>query len=129
MPPMTMAAAVSGGGLCPTCGGTLRADRLVVDLDSNTVSYDGRRWRVTPKLVEFLFVLNRDWPRMVKDFHLRQSLWGNEAEDRCKTNLAIYACRSRQMLAPFGIDVERLPGKGYRLKMPSETGVQVCRVA
>lgn len=108
-----------GGGFCPTCSGRLDKSRLIVDLDSNTVSYAGNRWSVTPKIAELLHTLAKSWPRPVKDWALRVSMWGSD-DDQAGSILSVYAHKARVVMEPMGFKIVRANQDSYRLVFPHE---------
>lgn len=90
---------------CPTCGADMGEPRLTVDLINNVVlGKGGLRWRLRPKLAEFLFVLNSAWPHAVSEHNLMIKLWGANNENSAKA-LGVYASNLRTMLAPLNIDI------------------------
>jgi len=98
---------------CPTCGGKITHPGLIIDLAANVVIYRERIWNMTPKMAEFLYCLNRAWPRQVGEGELMLALWGGHREMRGR-NLSNYACRLRKIFSGTEISIPR-GFRGYRL--------------
>ena len=60
--------------VCPLCQGKLPTDtRPLIDLNSNTLTFKGRAWTLTPSHAELLWVLFDIWPRnATRDFLLER---------------------------------------------------------
>lgn len=109
---------------CPCCGADIAPNNFLVSLETNTVSYVGRVWQVPPKLAEFLFLLSSVSPRLVSDDALYNGMWGVNHQDVTHNNLSIYKSLALQFLRPFGVEIERSWGRGYRLILKKLENVQ-----
>lgn len=108
---------------CPCCGHVLDAAMPVVDLNTNMVAFQNRRWRVTPKVAEFLYAIARHAPKPVPLLDIGFAMWGEHSPYDKKLNdcLAVYAWHVRKMLNNSGVSVEHINNRGYRLFVEEKT--------
>jgi|SRR6185436_3473790 len=100
---------------CPTCGAPARIDRLLIDLNYNSIVYQGRKWFVAPRLAEFMICLMRSHPAGIADAEMKVKIWGHDRLQHV-SDLSGLAHSARMMLRPFGSEVIRDKKlKGYRL--------------
>jgi hypothetical protein len=102
--------------LCPCCGRLLDADRVLVDLNSNTVALGPRRWKATPHLAEFIDAIAKPAPRAVSYLAIGDALYGVLAPEgqQLRSRLAVFACQTRALLGSAAT-VEVAALRGYRL--------------
>jgi DNA-binding winged helix-turn-helix (wHTH) protein len=107
--------AEAGKGRCPVCGGKIKKTLLLADLNTNTLSYQGLRWKATPKVVEFLHTLIEAYPKPVSQVALMEALYGIDAERKSFGLLKQYAWHINVMLMPVSLRVYNVINRSFRL--------------
>lgn len=97
----------------------MKPSTIKVELRSNCVTYQGRRWRVTQGLAEFLYTINDAWPHAVDDNTIIAKMWGGGNRDKTPKAVSLLAHKARMMLAPLGVNILRVD-RGFRLEFPAE---------
>lgn len=107
---------------CPLCGAPLHSERLLVDLNTNVIHYNGRCFEVRePRAAELLYVLAQCWPRVATYDHIEDGVWGNSVElVKPHATISLYVHRARPLLARLGIQIQNIFGQGYRLVLPTQ---------
>jgi DNA-binding winged helix-turn-helix (wHTH) protein len=102
---------------CPCCGQAVAPERVLVDLETNSLCRFGRTLRLEPAQAEILHLLAEATPRTLRDDALFIGLWGSadwpSAPDR---TVSVLISRMRQACARLGIGIERVRSVGYRLQ-------------
>ncbi len=102
---------------CPCCGGNIRVNRPLVDLNTNTLTYG--KWVVTlrPIHAEIASILVDAWPLTARTDRIVRGAWGDsdtrESDKLAHLRVAISQLRSK--LKETGMGVEVLYGSGYRI--------------
>ncbi len=120
--------------ICPCCGSEVTA-ALLIDLNTNTVTFHGTAREVRPpQVIELLQILHRAWPRTVSYELIADGLWGLPDDGRSsaqhRQHLATLASWARSAVRQMGIDIEAVSGRGYRLvllRQPLATAAGVDR--
>lgn len=102
---------------CPCCGAVVDPLEILVDEPSGVVVRNGQATRLRPQELHIFALLLRHHPAAVMRDALFTALYGARPDggpddDRI---LAVYAVRLRRALAPLGLTVENVYGRGYRL--------------
>jgi DNA-binding response OmpR family regulator len=94
-------------------------DRLLVDLNSNTVAYGGSVVSCRPAAVtELLYVLNSCSPRMARYAELRYGVWGYCEPEGWLACIRTYVSWARRIVKQLGVRIDLVDARGYRLVMP-----------
>ncbi len=105
---------------CPCCGAPLPEPRLLVDLNTNFLSYGKRVWYMSPRLAVFAKILIDAWPRTVSKDVLDQGMYGiMDPPESELGNYPTWACVLRKLVRQIGGDVLRVPKRGYRIALPT----------
>jgi len=108
---------------CSTCGQRLRSPRLLIDLNTNTVSWGETRVRLGARDTEVLKVLYDASPRTVTPRHFDERLLGYGDEERCGTWLRVRMSILRRKLRDMPVNIVTVYGLGYRLmEIPPPVG-------
>lgn len=105
---------------CPCCGSNLGRETLAIDINMNTVSYQGRAWRLPPQLAVFVHMLAKNWPKAVSSYDMRIAIWGAcDGPDKDGRILAVYASKVRGLFRATGIEIRRgSRPNDYALSLP-----------
>lgn len=101
---------------CPCCGGPIKKPGLIVDIETNTVMFGERSWRVSPQLAVYTKVLLDAYPRAVGTPVMSDALHGS-GHDEVFHLVALYACMLRKIVRQVGGDVVHVERRRYRLEM------------
>ncbi len=98
---------------------------MLVDLNTNTVAFHGESREIRPpQLIEFIYILHHAWPRSVSYELIGDLLWGMADDGRTasqrRQHLSTLASWARCVMGEFGVDVEAVAGRGYRLVLPRQ---------
>lgn len=102
---------------CPTCGQSVNPSELIVSLETNIVVYNGKTEPVAPRIAEFLFILNRHYPRLLESDILADQLWGLMRPPGWVNSLTVYASQSRAIGRHMGFEIINKLGIGYRIEL------------
>ena len=102
-------------GCCSTCGQELPESRLLIDLNTNTVTQGGVVTKLAPLDAELLSVLQEAAPRFVTPRFIEDRLLGLESEERCEAWTRIRVKMLREKLRALPLKIENRTGVGYRL--------------
>lgn len=102
---------------CPCCGGVMYTKVPVyVDLTANEASVRGQAVKLTPRQAEVLHVLAEAFPRGVDKDRLINMVGGRYATENVREPcIPVHISHIRRALRPFGVAIECLWGRGYRL--------------
>lgn len=102
--------------VCPACGNTI-SRQIVVDLNKNTIRYNGRSLVLRPSEAEIAFILARHFPNTVRHERLRSAYYGAKegARDEART-IQTHICALRRRLEPLGLTVTLAQKVGYFLE-------------
>lgn len=92
-----------------------------MDLNSNAIHYGGRTIDCSPQVTETIFALNQCWPRMAIYGDVSGALWGHHGPDHDLATVRVYISLARKPLREFGIAIEPVNRRGYRLVLPWQT--------
>lgn len=100
---------------CPCCGSSVVLSHLLVDLNTNTVSFDGKTIKARPRVIEILSVMADTYPRVTAMDHLRATVWTNV--DYLTTNdIRSHIFYVREVVAKLGWRIVSVWKRGYRLE-------------
>jgi DNA-binding response OmpR family regulator len=102
-------------GSCSTCGQYLPEARLLIDLNSNSVSYGAHSVRLRPRDAEVLKVLQEASPRFISRDFIEERIVGQLAETRCPEWVRVRVSMLRKRLKGLPIRIQNRHGVGYRL--------------
>lgn len=105
---------------CPTCGQSVPTNGMLVDLDLNRVSHNGKVAKLVPSECELLVTLLRGAPGLVSNERAAVALWGAFSAERSNNVIKVHISRLRQKLTPLGIQIETHWGRGYSLRGDEE---------
>lgn len=100
---------------CPCCGSNVVLDRLLVDLNTNTVSFGGKTVKARPRVVEMLSAMLDAHPRIASLDYLRASVWTNEEYVPARS-IRTQVWHARQVTENLGWRVALVWKRGYRLE-------------
>lgn len=100
---------------CTTCGQSLPASRLLVDLNTNRVTLGTLSVKLRPRDAEVLQVLHDAAPRYISPGDLEIRVLGTEAGERCSEWVRVRISMLRKKLEGFPLRIENNHGTGYRL--------------
>ena len=107
---------ISDGTHCPCCGHRVASDRILVDLNTNTVTARRRRATLRPSEAEMLSVIAAGHPGTAPIHRIRTALWGGYDQPAYADRIIhIHATRIRSALKQMGLTLESIPGRGYRI--------------
>ena len=102
---------------CILCGSRLPDDdRLSVSLDVNVIRCGAVQLRVTAKLCELAYTLNRRAPVPVPFDTCISALWGVREPRDARAQLKTYAHLLRKVLRQLGFNVVAHRGVGYAIE-------------
>ena len=102
---------------CPTCGHEVDDGKIVVDLATNQVIYDGKiSVRLMPQEAEIVYALNEVFPAYLTMDDLVAKVYGSGADYADYImSIRVAVSRIRNKLAPLDLTVTNVYGRGYRL--------------
>ena len=112
--------------VCTCCGAVVPDDKLLVDLNTNQISYGGQSVSVSGRAIELAAVLAERSPSVVARELLAERVFGaNEPSDASNT-LTQHAHILRKAISPLGWRVLTVVNRGYRL-VPHVEREAICR--
>lgn len=106
--------------VCPTCGQDVAGDKVLVTLDSNTLTYKGHSVKLTRGEADAALVLARAMPRPVGyDSMITQIYGANDTPNTVQKCLQVWVCHLRKKLEPLGLAIETVLSRSYCM-MPIE---------
>ncbi len=100
---------------CPVCGSQLPDDAFIVDLVENTAIRNGQAVKLRPMEASILYVLWQERPLLVSYDAVISGAWGRSPPDEVRACLSVMLASLRRKVAPLGIDVRCIAGKGLYL--------------
>lgn len=104
--------------VCPTCGQDVPGERVLVTLDSNTITYKDKSVRVSSKPADVASVLAAAMPRAVGYEHIIKGVYGHiDQPDTVMKCIQVWICRGglRRDLKSLGLSIETVYGRSYRM--------------
>lgn len=110
---------------CPCCNALVDTDKILVDLNTNAISYGGQTAIVNAKTAEMAAVLAAGSPNAVGFDALISGMWGAFGKRKNKRKLlGSYALFLRNAIRPLRLELYCIRGLGYRLvEAQEERGV------
>ncbi len=106
--------------LCPCCG-QATGEGLLVDLGTNTATYNGAEIEIRPpQAAELVYTLAQAWPKTASLFEITQSLWGMSEPEGAIGSIRVHVSMARKQLERLGFAIECVSGRGYRLLSPEQ---------
>jgi DNA-binding response OmpR family regulator len=105
---------------CPCCGQELKGEKLLVDLEGNTIAYGNKKVRVSRREAEFARILVQAFPREVPRQEIIDQLFGSRQTDPSKNLVSVYAHKLRPAFYTLGFAITSSYGTGYRLSRVEE---------
>lgn len=107
---------IPDGAHCPCCGHHIAPDRILADLNTNTVTFGRRRVVLGAGEAEMAFAIVDAYPGTASLDRIYTALWGGYDRPLCaEKSVHVYACRIRAALKPIGLGLENIPRRGYRI--------------
>jgi DNA-binding response OmpR family regulator len=92
--------------VCPVCGGPRHEPGLKVDLDSNTLVYEGEVLaKLRPAEAEFLYVLSEKIGTPIRREAVVAKMWGHNPPRTADDVLDVYASHLRKSLLNVGYNL------------------------
>lgn len=104
---------------CPCCGQPLADGAIVVSLDTNTLSVQGKgSARLTPRQAEVAYVLSKAMPRSLRRDQIVEQVYGlySDIPESAYNNVRIHVSVLRDRLAALGLTIILVHGAGYRME-------------
>lgn len=102
-------------GTCPCCGADVDPERVLVDLDSNVLTYNGKSIDLTPKAAEIAYVLAKEFPKAISRDLLIRKVYGR-AQNFCVDKEIVNRVNHLQRkLESVGLSITP-SSVGYKLK-------------
>ncbi len=113
---MSIALPISDGTRCPCCGHRVAPDRILVNLDTNTITFGRRRAALRPAEAEMLSVIVGGYPGTVPLAHIYTALWGGYDQPLyAEKAVHVHVTRIRHALKTVGLALHNVRGRGYRI--------------
>lgn len=103
--------------ICPCCKSAISVKIPIVDLNTNTVSWQGKSTKLRPCGAELLSLLARRSPGMVSHEQIIIHLWGDDEGEDAMATVKVHMCHLRKSVAPMGIGITSIWGSGYKLEL------------
>ena len=100
---------------CPCCGGFVRADRPLVDLNSNSVSFRGQTVKLEPQETELLSLIAGSYPAPTHRDRIISRMWGTLEPDYAYNIVSVRIGRLRKKIKHLGLTLEPVHSFGPRL--------------
>lgn len=105
---------------CPTCNQpVLRANRLLVDLLSNKISYGDSVLHLRPREAEIISAIWEMYPQVAPSERIISRVCGID-DDFTNNTLKQHVCHIRSKLRGMPLEIQTVWGVGYRLMMGDE---------
>lgn len=115
--------------ICPCCGQTVQADGILIDDASGIIALNGRFVRLPAHAFALFQSLQKAGVRGKSKEQLMDDLYWrrNDDEEPDAKIIDVWVCKLRPLIAPLGIRIETLWGKGYRMQVTA--GVAQARAS
>lgn len=101
---------------CPICGQSAVKPDVTVSLKTNTAYRKGKRAKLYPQHAEILHILLTEAPGFVRHERLREAYYGGTDGPEWEiSNIRAQITRLRKRIAPLGLEIGLVKGKGYFL--------------
>lgn len=102
---------------CPCCGHEIDANRLLVDLHTNTATRNGITVHLSPRLSEILVILHSAWPGTVEHGTLLNRLYGADGGPEETATIKVHISQLRKAVHSLGVAIVPVWRVGYRLEV------------
>lgn len=103
--------------ICPCCKSAISVKIPIVDLNTNTVSWQGKSTKLTPKQAELTTLLLNKFPGAETHRKIEQGMWGMGEMVEANNLIKVFVTQLRHKLQPLNITVLNVRGYGYRLEL------------
>jgi DNA-binding winged helix-turn-helix (wHTH) protein len=110
---------------CPCCGQEMKADGLVIDFVSDTITYHGKVAALTKSEMKIFSLLYRAYPRMLTREHMFDALYPQKVVTSQKI-LDVFICKLRQRLKNLDLIIATHWGRGYALQKAHDLDREVA---
>lgn len=100
---------------CPCCGGDTDPADLLIDLNTNTVSFRDECRSVTPQAAELLEILKEKFPATARMEWIIKRMIGLRDLKNPEGLVRQVVTRARQTCSEMGFEIQNIHGTGYRL--------------
>jgi len=110
--------------VCPCCGGAVDPLAVLIDSENGWISFAGQSARLSRTHFDVVLVLLKSYPNVTTRENLYDSVYGMRPDcdwPEIKT-LDVLIHKVRQLIAPVGLKIETVWGRGWRL-LPSADAV------
>jgi DNA-binding response OmpR family regulator len=102
--------------ICPLCSSPVESRPVRISLDDNSITIAGIKFSMSPQETEFLTILDRKRGEFVSTSEIVAALWGGgDIPVGADQIMARYAADIRRFAEPFGVKIEGVFARGYRL--------------
>lgn len=108
----------SRSSVCPCCKGAGHISKPIVDLNANTVAWNGMVAEVTPRQAEICLVLARNWGNALSTDALFERVYGAFSRAEALNNISVQVHLARPALKSIGLNIRGRKGRrsGYALE-------------
>lgn len=103
--------------ICPCCKSAILVKIPIVDLNTNTVSWQGKSTKLTPQQACITHVLVQRFPGAVAINGFISRVWGSMEPEDAAGVMRVRACQIRKKLRPMGWNIKCEYGGLYRLEL------------
>ena len=106
---------------CPTCGRPMPPSKLIVNLDTGTVTHGMERARFSPTQTEILHALAQASGGFLTHERLGGAVWGLASDVDERENLRQHLWRMKPKLRRLGVEIVNERGRGYTIQVMTPT--------
>jgi DNA-binding response OmpR family regulator len=99
---------------CPCCGAALKPSDILVDLNTNTITYGGRSVKVSSQVAEYAYIIWRASPGTATQTDFEIGVYGIEDLKNPVDYTKVIVTNLRRSVSHLGLDVENVTKRGYR---------------
>lgn len=101
--------------VCPCCGQIVDVELPLVDLNTNSVSYDHLIVQLPLIAAEILLIIIKRYPATATYHEISKALWGNYKPGNPTRNIHVHVHWLRQAIEPFPFRIKNIVDIGFRL--------------
>lgn len=100
---------------CPCCGSSIAADKVLVDLTANTLSFNSNTVKLTNGQADFAFALAESIHHTVPYDKLAGKVFGAQIPKTIRQSMSEYAHRLNRYIQPMGLKIICVRKEGYKM--------------
>lgn len=101
---------------CPCCATQVKVVKPLIDINTNTVSWQGATRTLEPQQVDILHTIVDAYPDIATHEKLIRALWAAEAQPlNAKNVIYLRTGQLRRLLQGMGLRIENTNKRGFRL--------------